>query len=133
MLYTSTSLSQVAAINARTGATLWSFDPEIYLWGAPTNHGFVHRGVAYWENGEDRRIFIGTGDAYLIALDAGTGQPILSFGDEGRIDLTRGLRRPINRFFYGVSSPPILCNDVVIVGSSILDYPAVREMPPGDG
>ncbi len=132
VLYTSTSLSQVAAINARTGATRWSFDPEIYLWGAPTNHGFVHRGVAYWENGEDRRIFIGTGDAYLIALDAGAGQPILSFGDEGRIDLTKGLRRPIDRFFYGVSSPPILCNDVVIVGSSILDYPAVREMPPGD-
>ena len=132
VLYTSTSLSQVAAIDARTGTTLWGFDPEMYVWGAPTNHGFVHRGVAYWEDGEDRRIFIGTGDAYLIALDAATGQPIQTFGDDGRIDLTKGLRRAINRRFYGVSSPPILCNDVVIVGSSILDYPAVREMPPGD-
>ena len=132
VLYTSTSLSQVAAIDARTGTTLWSYDPQMYLWGAPTNHGFVHRGVAYWEDSDDRRIFIATGDAYLTALDADTGRLITSFGNEGRIDLTKGLRRPVNRSFYGVSSPPIVCNDVVVTGSSILDYPAVREMPPGD-
>ena len=76
VLYTSTSLSQVAAIDARTGATRWSYDPQTYLWGAPTNHGFVHRGVAYWEDGADRRIFIATGDAFLAALDAATGEVI---------------------------------------------------------
>ncbi|MFQ5571519.1 MAG: T9SS type A sorting domain-containing protein, partial [Rhodothermales bacterium] len=63
---------------------------------------------------------------------ADTGRPILDFGIEGRIDLTKGLRRPINRFFYGVSSPPLVCNNTVIVGASILDAPVVKEMPPGD-
>ena len=75
-LYTSTSLSQVAAIDARTGQTLWVYDPESYKQGSPPNLGFVHRGVAYWADGETQRIFIGTGDAQLIALDAKTGQPV---------------------------------------------------------
>jgi len=60
-LYTSTSLSQVAAIDARTGQTLWVYHPETYWQGLPPNLGFVHRGVAYWADEEDKRIFIGTG------------------------------------------------------------------------
>jgi quinoprotein glucose dehydrogenase len=80
-LYTSTSLSQVAAIDARTGETLWVYDPQSYRRGSPPDLGFVHRGVAYWADGETQRIFIGTGDAYLIALDAKTGQPVPEFGD----------------------------------------------------
>ncbi len=138
-LYTSTSLSQVVAINPATGKTLWVYDPKSYPHGSPPNLGFVHRGVTYWQDGDDKRIFIATGDAYLIALDAylialdaQTGKPLLQFGDQGRIDLTQGLRRPVNRTFYGVSSPPIVCRDVVVVGASISDYPRDQTMPPGD-
>jgi quinoprotein glucose dehydrogenase len=131
-LYTSTSLSQVAAIDAQTGQTLWVYDPETYKQGSPPNLGFVHRGVAYWADGVDQRIFIGTGDAYLIALDANTGKPVPEFGEDGRIDLTQGLLRPVDRALYGVSSPPMICRNVVIVGASILDYPRMKEMPPGD-
>jgi quinoprotein glucose dehydrogenase len=131
-LYTSTSLSQVAAIDARTGQTLWVYDPESYKQGSPPNFGFVHRGVAYWADGETQRIFIGTGDAQLIALDAKTGQPVPEFGANGRIDLTQGLGRPVAHEFYGVTSPPVICRNVVIVGSSILDNPRVKAMPPGD-
>jgi quinoprotein glucose dehydrogenase len=131
-LYTSTSLSQVAAIDARTGQTLWVYDPKTYYSGSPPNHGFVHRGVAYWADGDEKRIFIGTGGAYLIALDVNTGKPVPAFGDNGRIDLTQGLRRPVERALYGVSSPPMICRDVVIVGASILDYPRLKAMPPGD-
>src|SRR5262249_55680618 len=58
ILYASTSLSQVAAINAKTGETLWVFDPQSYKSGRPTNLGFVHRGVAYWTDGRQERIFI---------------------------------------------------------------------------
>ncbi|HMH96554.1 MAG TPA: hypothetical protein VK577_08265, partial [Bradyrhizobium sp.] len=49
-LYTSTSLSQVAAIDARTGETKWVFDPKLYEngLGIPANDGWLHRGVAYW-------------------------------------------------------------------------------------
>ena len=131
-LYTSTSLSQVAAIDAQTGQTLWVYDPETYWQGSPPNLGFVHCGVAYWADGDEKRIFIGTGGAQLIALDANTGKPVPAFGDNGRIDLTQGLRRPIDRALYGVSSPPMICRNIVIVGATILDSPRLQEMPPGD-
>ena len=131
VLYTSTSLSQVAAIDAVTGQTRWWYDPESHRLGSPPNNGFLHRGVTYWAEGNDERIFIGTGDAHLIALDAESGNPITSFGTNGRVDLTLGLGRTVSRTFYGVTSPPTVCAGTVIVGSSIFDVPVVRSMPPG--
>ena len=92
ILYVSTSLSQVAAIDAATGKTLWVYDPETWKNGTPSNNGFVHRGVAYWADGDDQRILFGTGDGYLICLSAQTGKPIPTFGRDGRIDLTLGIR-----------------------------------------
>jgi glucose dehydrogenase len=131
-LYISTSLSQVAAIDAATGKTRWVYNPETWKGATPPNHGFVHRGVAYWADGNDLRILFGTGDGYLICLNAQTGKPISTFGHDGRIDLTQGLGRVVDRRHYGVSSPPIICRDVVVVGATILDFPLVKEMPPGD-
>jgi quinoprotein glucose dehydrogenase len=122
VLYVSTSLSQVAAIDAATGKTRWVYDPETWKNGTPSNNGFVHRGVAYWADGDDRRILYGTGDGYLICLDARTGRPISTFGQQGRVDLTQGLGRPVNRRLYGVSSPPIICRDVVVMGSKVHDF-----------
>ncbi len=132
VLYVSTSLSQVAAIDAATGKTRWVYDPETWKNGTPSNNGFVHRGVAYWADGDDQRILFGTGDGYLICLNAQTGKPISTFGQQGRIDLTQGLGRPVDRRLYGVSSPPIVCRDVVVMGSKVHDYPLAKEMPPGD-
>ena len=117
VLYVSTSLSQVAAIDAATGKTRWVYDPETWKNGTPSNNGFVHRGVAYWADGDDQRILFGTGDGYLICLNAQSGKPITTFGRDGRIDLTQGLGRPVDRRLYGVSSPPIICRDVVVMGS----------------
>ena len=90
VLYTSTSLSQVAAIDAATGETKWVYDPKIYEngLGIPANLGWLHRGVAYWRNGDDERIVILTAFAQMIVLDAKTGKPVPSFGKDGRIDLT---------------------------------------------
>ena len=132
VLYVSTSLSQVAAIDAATGKTRWVYDPETWKNGTPSNNGFVHRGVAYWADGDDQRILFGTGDGYLICLNAQTGKPIPTFGQDGRIDLTQGLGRPVDRRLYGVSSPPIICRDVVVMGSKVHDVPLAKEMPPGD-
>ena len=93
MPYTSTSLSQAAAIVSSTG----EYDPETYREGWPPNNGFVHRGVTYWSKGDDRRILYGTGNSFLIALDAMTRVPVSKFGSDGRIDLTRGLGCPGRR------------------------------------
>jgi quinoprotein glucose dehydrogenase len=137
-LYTSTSLSQVAAIDPVSGQTRWIYDPETYKAGSPPGSGFVHRGVALWEAEGDRRIIIATGDAYLIALHAATGNPIREFGDRGRVDLTKELRREVDRALYGVTSPPTICRNTIVVGSSILDIDGSstvafpKRMPPGD-
>ncbi len=136
-LYVSTSLNLVVSLDATSGKTIWTYDPGTWRSGTPANVGLVHRGVSYWEDGDDRRIIFGTGDAYLIALNADTGQPIQSFGTGGRVDLTKGLRRPIERELYAVTSPPVICGDVAIVGAVVLDAFAVgrppdETMPPGD-
>ena len=137
VIYTSTSLNQVAAIKAVTGETIWVHAPKTYKDGTPANTGFVHRGVSYWEAEADRRILFGTGDGYFIALKAETGEPIQGFGENGRIDLTNGLRRPVNRRLYAVFSPPVICRNVVVVGSTVLDSfaigePPQKQMPSGD-
>ena len=147
VLYTSTSFSQVAAIDPLTGITLWTFDPQSYKFGRPPNNGFLHRGVAWWEkrdlreNTRTKRLYIATGDARLIAINPDTGLPVYNFGNNGIVDLLDGVPRqnasslvldqahdqlgipelagtPIQ---IGNTSPPIICRDVVIVGSSIHD------------
>lgn len=133
-LYTSTSLSQVAAIDAATGETKWVFDPKVYEngLGIPANDGWLHRGVAYWRSGDDERVVILTAFAYMIALDAKTGAPVASFGDKGRVDLTQGLRRPVARDYYTMTSPPVIVGDVIVAGSSVMDWWGRRPSPPGD-
>jgi quinoprotein glucose dehydrogenase len=134
VLYTSTSLSQVAAIDAATGDTKWVFDPKIYEngLGLPANLGWVHRGVAYWRNGDDERIIILTAFAQMVALDAKTGKPVTSFGNSGLVDLAEGLRRPADRNYYTMTSPPVIVRGVIVVGSSVFDWWAHRPSPPGD-
>ncbi len=132
VLFVRTSLSIVAAIDAATGETLWVFDPVSYEAGRPTNLGYNTRGVAHWADPSGGRVFVATGDAHLWALNAATGELIEGFGEGGRIDLTEGLRRPVPRSAYTMMSPPIVVEDVVIVGSSIQDVPAYMTAPPGD-
>lgn len=133
-LYTSTSLGQVAAIDGATGRTLWTHDPKSYTGGYPPVYGFVHRGVAYWEERGDARILIGTPDNYLIALDARTGKPISSFGTDGRIDLLEGMSKPVNRRKISVSSPPAVCRGVIVVGTALGDGQVgpSPDLPTGD-
>jgi len=119
VLYVITNLSQIAAIDAATGKTRWVYDPGVYRLGTPERTGFVHRGVAAWGPPGARRILAETADGYLIALDARSGALIREFGTEGRVDLTQGLRRPVNRISYGIDSPPLVVGDIVVVGSFV--------------
>lgn len=131
-VYLPTPLNQVVALDANSGRELWRFDPEAYRAGQPSNGtGLVHRGVAMWTDGKERRIFINS-RWRLFALDASTGRPIESFGDKGHIDLTVGLSRPVNRLHYTNTSPPVIWGDLVILGNGVGDRLMYRGDPPGD-
>jgi quinoprotein glucose dehydrogenase len=129
-------MCQVVAIDPANGRTVWRHDPETWRHGPTTSKGFQHRGVAYWREGDDRRIFIATGDNRLIALDAASGEKVRSFGSGGEVDLSSaGLRRPIagsRRDLFATTSPPLICRDTIIVGQYILDRMVQPVMPPGD-
>jgi quinoprotein glucose dehydrogenase len=134
-LFLSTSYNRVVALDANSGVELWSYDPKAYTAGQPPNGtGFVHRGVATWSDGRQRRIFMNS-RWNLIALDAATGRPIRGFGDTGVVDLTRELSRndkPVNRLHYTETSPPIVWRDLVIVGNGVADKLIYPNDPPGD-
>ena len=132
VLYIKTSMSQAAAIDATTGDTLWVFDPGTWEGERPANTGFNSRGVAYWSDGRDARIFLPTGNAYLWALDARTGRPVANFGADGAIDATQGLRRPIPRSDYQLMGAPIVVGDVVVIRSVVRDRPTYQLDAPGD-
>ena len=138
ILYLSTPLYRAAAIDARTGQTLWVYDPRAYESGTPAEVPWSHRGVAYWEKDGDARVIWATGDGYLIAVDATTGLPAEDFGEHGRVDLTvgvprspRGQRDVQNLLQLSSHSPPIVVRDTVIVGSTIKDITITKEATPG--
>jgi quinoprotein glucose dehydrogenase len=127
VLYGTTPVGVAFALEAHSGTPQWTYDPKIWTaaksvenLGQPKN-----RGLAWWRDGSDARVLMTTFDAFLIALDARTGEPIADFGENGRIDLLRGLRGPpVERLTqYHVSSPPIIHGDTVIVGGSVSDNP----------
>jgi quinoprotein glucose dehydrogenase len=131
-LYLSTPYNQVAALDGATGRELWRYDPGAWKWGQPPNGtGFVHRGVAIWSAGRERRVFINS-RWRLIALDAATGEPIPAFGQGGEIDLTADLIWPVERLHYTNTSPPIVYRDLVIVGNGVADRLVYPNDPPGD-
>ena len=136
-LFLSTPFNRVVALDANTGRQFWSYDPQPWkTFGQPSNGtGFVHRGVATWSNGRERRVFINS-RWRLIAIDAATGRPVTGFGTHGEIDLTADLAhdptRPVRKEHYTNTSPPVVWGDLVIVGNGVGDRLAYRHDPPGD-
>lgn len=129
-LYFSTPTARVIAIDAATGQEKWVFDPQIDL---HKNYSEISsRGVSAWPvptiadpDPVPQRIFAGTIDGRLIALDAATGRKILSFGKEGAVDLKEGLGEGLSE-----TSPPAIIGNRVIVGSSMGDNQR-WDYPPG--
>ena len=96
------------------------------------------RGVAYWTDGTSERVFWGTGNGYLLSVDAKTGLPSPDFGEHGRIDLMQGLPRArrgerdyLNALTYSVQSPPLVVGDIVIAPASISSLVNKKEQIPG--
>ena len=136
LLYISTALGMVTALDATTGEVVW-FDAPPTREGQARERGFATRGVAYWTDGTDdsARVLAVVGSR-LIALDAETGARDPDFGDGGEVDLVHGYDdRVVESFRW--RSAPLVVNDVVVIGSAIGDIinatmPARKEMPPGD-
>ncbi len=132
-LFFPTAFNRVIALDANTGREYWAFDPQPWkTYGQPSNGtGFVHRGVATWTDGRDRRVFINS-RWRLIALDAATGKSVPTFGDRGEVDLTLGLSRSIRKEHYTNTSPPVVWGNIVILGNGVGDRLAYKGDPPGD-
>ena len=130
VLYLSTSFNRVVALNAETGAELWAFDPKAYLDGPGINLYYIHRGVAFWREGNESRIFMNSHDR-LFSVDAKTGRLVTSFGQNGYAMLREGLRNHDTKIEMRQSSPPVVYKNLVIVGSSIPDRLQYKGDPPG--
>lgn len=140
-LYTATAASQVAKFDLDTGQPVADpsdeskplvYDPELYRGLPPEMVGFVHRGLAYWRGtGGQERIFLARGDARLVALDPDDLTPVEGFGRNGVVVLHEH-SEPDRSYRYTVTSPPVLCRDTVIVGSSIADLSKLADPPRGD-
>ncbi len=138
-LYVNTPASVGAAYDAATGALKWVYNPKSYEAGTTTmSLRWNQRGVAYWTDGANERVYWGTGDGWLIAVDAKTGRPVKEFGVNGRVDLMTGLPRAergrrdyLNALTYSVQSPPIVVKDVVITPAAISSLVKDKEQIPG--
>ena len=108
VLYSPTPNHRVVALDAATGMRKWTFDSTLESRGP-------NRGVTYWESGNERRLFVAA-DQYLYALDAASGVPIATFGDQGRLDLRRGLGRDPAAQSIRLTTPGIIYRDVIIIG-----------------
>jgi quinoprotein glucose dehydrogenase len=131
-LYLPTGSAIVFALDPATGKEIWRFDAGI---DRSLHHAEIaNRGVTSWidetaPNGAAcrHRIFVGTLDARLIALDGANGKPCAGFGEDGQIHLDRDVGTEIDEWInYTITSPPAFVGDVLVVGSAIGDNRAVR-------
>ncbi|MCC2976530.1 membrane-bound PQQ-dependent dehydrogenase, glucose/quinate/shikimate family [Sphingomonas sp. PL-96] len=119
-LFTCTPHSMALAIDATTGKTRWKFDPKL----PRTNPYIVCRGVAYYAAPQaaecKTRIFLPTMDARIFAIDAETGQPCRSFGNNGAVDL-RDQTGTWPPGWQVSTSTPLVINDRLVIGSRVID------------
>lgn len=132
-VYTCTAYGKVFALDADTGAQRWKFDPQ----GTAPNWQRC-RGLGYSETSASsdnqptactKRLFLPTGDARLIAINADTGKPCDEFGNDGTVDLTTDMGE-VKPGYYQQTSTPLVAGGVVIIGGRVADNYSTGE-PPG--
>ncbi len=108
VMYTTSTWSRVIALDAKTGKILWSYDPKVErAWAKRLCCDVVNRGVAVWKG----KVYVGTLDGYLLALDAATGE--LAWRSDTLID--RGQ-------YYSITGAPRVIKDKIIIGNGGAEY-----------
>lgn len=117
VLFTAAPDRKVIALDAATGRELWRFDPR-------SEHdetmGRRQRGVMHWAEGDDRRIFT-PGATRLYALDARTGLPVRTFGENGSLALGTGLRGEGTTPTAGLNTPGVIWRDLLILSANVAE------------
>jgi quinoprotein glucose dehydrogenase len=108
VLYGVTPTVQAFALDAATGKELWRFGNPLKNWASTS------RGVAFWENGDDKRILYTVGPK-LWALDAKTGKAISTFGENGNIDLHTGLPEIAQNKFIISNTPGTIFENLIVM------------------
>jgi len=137
LLYMSSVVGAVVALDPTTGKTVWYDHLPPRADGNGLTRGGSTRSLAYWTDGTDARIVTNVGSS-LVALNAKTGERYADFGDGGAVDLTQGFERPVQGWRW--TSGPIVVRDVIVVAgvpapaTDILSEAqlAPKEMPPDD-
>jgi quinoprotein glucose dehydrogenase len=124
ILYATSPKLKLFALDAATGQQKWLFDPakaDTTNSGDPMAYYKVSRGVIYWQNkdGGEKRIFYSVGSK-TFAIDAETGNPIISFGHNGYLDLTKDLGRDTKSFVAG-TTPGVVYKDLLVVGTRVAE------------
>ncbi len=116
------STRNVVALDATSGQVLWLWRPQEGERFDEAPRKGAGRGVAFWTDGEYKRVIDVTPGYHLVSLDAETGVPDPNFGENGIVDLFDGLRNADDlRFPYpdiGLSAAPFVMNDVIVVGAA---------------
>ncbi len=108
ILYGVTAALRVVALNAETGKEIWQFGDSVKVWHSTS------RGVSYWGSGQDKRILCTRGP-HLFALNALNGEPISSFGDNGKIDLRSGMPDNAKDKFVISNTPGTIFKDLIVM------------------
>ncbi|HEV2273218.1 MAG TPA: PQQ-binding-like beta-propeller repeat protein [Acidobacteriaceae bacterium] len=131
-MYVSWPFCHVAALDADTGRQLWQYTAPRCAYRGPGLSSM--RNVAYWPGDKTRapRIVFGTEDGELYALEAESGKPSLEFGVHGVVDLkTPEIMQGFPHMHYGLTSAPMIYQDLVITGSHLDDETGAKG-PSGD-
>ena len=120
VLYGTSPQLRLFALDAATGRELWSFDP-FGTSALPGGLG-VNRGLAWWQEGAERRLMFSAGQ-FLHAIDPATGKLIESFGERGRVDLLEGLDREVRGLYLAANTPGAIFRDLIIVAHRLGEGP----------
>ncbi len=128
VLYAVSASMKVFALDAGTGKKIWEYHPAGNGEEFVAENGISNRGLTYWEDGDDKRLFYCVQNE-LRAIDATSGKPIPDFGNNGAVDLRDGLDRTFDKAsaFIRNTSPGVIYNDLIIMGSSL--YEAHGSLP----